>query len=288
MVHQKKRYLITLFVILSVLVSLVAAGCGKSDAPDKAAGTADKKTTTLKIGATPVPHAEILEFVKPILAKEGINLEIVVFQDYVQPNLALDQKDIDANYFQHFPYLETFVKERNLPLTAIAKVHIEPVGFYSQSIKSLDQVKNGDIIAIPNDPTNGGRALALLEKAGLIKLKDGVGIKGTEQDIVSNPKQLKIKALEAAQLPRALPDVAGAVINTNFALEAQLNPTKDALIIEDKDSPYANILVVRKDRANDPALQKLAQVLVSPEVRKFIEDKYKGAIVPTQELVENK
>lgn len=285
---QKSSKFVTLVIAFALLISLAVAGCGKSNAPEKAAGNSDKKTTTIKVGATPVPHAEILEFVKPILAKEGINLEIVVFQDYVQPNLALDQKDIDANFFQHFPYLETFTKERNLKLAATAKVHIEPVGFYSQKIKSLDQLKDGDIIAIPNDPTNGGRALALLQKAGLLKLKDGVGIKGTEADIVGNPKNLKIKALEAAQLPRALPDVAGAVINTNFALEAQLNPTKDALAIEDKDSPYANILVVRQDRVNDPALKKLAQVLVSPEVKKFIEDKYKGAIVPAQALVENK
>ncbi|MCE5284681.1 MAG: MetQ/NlpA family ABC transporter substrate-binding protein [Pelosinus sp.] len=282
---NKKQYLFSLGVIFLLAVSLVFAGCGQKNEAAKTAAPAEKKAVTIKVGATPVPHAEILEFIKSILAKEGINLEIVTFQDYVQPNLALDQKELDANFFQHIPYLETFNKDHNLKLVSIAKVHIEPIGFYSQAIKSLDQIKTGSTIAIPNDPTNGGRALALLEKAGLIKLKDGVGIKGTEQDIVNNPKQLKFKALEAAQLPRALPDVAGAVINTNYALEAKLNPGKDAIVIEGKDSPYANILVVKEDRAKEAALQKLAQVLTSPEVKKFIEDKYKGSILPAQELV---
>lgn len=281
---NKKQYLLTFGAILLLGLSAVFSGCGQTNTPAKA-DTADKKATTIKVGASPVPHAEILEFVKPILAKDGINLEIVTFQDYVQPNLALEQKELDANYFQHIPYLETFSKDHNLKLAAIAKVHIEPIGFYSESIKSLEQIKNGSTIAIPNDPTNGGRALALLAKAGLIKLKDGVGVKATEKDIVENPKQLKFSPLEAAQLPRALPDVAGAVINTNYALEAKLNPGKDALVIEGKDSPYANILVVKQDRAKEAALQKLAQVLTSPEVKKFIEDKYKGTILPAQELI---
>lgn len=285
---NKKYYLFSLGAILLVGFSLLFTGCGQNNAPTKAADNQEKKTITIKVGASPVPHAEILEFVKPILAKEGIKLEIITFQDYVQPNLALDQKELDANYFQHLPYLETFNNDHNLKLAAIAKVHIEPIGFYSQSIKSLDQIKEGSTIAIPNDPTNGGRALALLAKAGIIKLKDGVGIKGTEKDIIDNPKQLKFSPLEAAQLPRALPDVAGAVINTNYALEAKLNPAKDAIIIEGKDSPYANILVVKQERANEPALQKLAQVLTSAEVKKFIEDKYKGTILPAQELVSSK
>ena len=275
----------TLPVVLLLTLLVVVAGCGttvsSTSAPQNQGSTGGTaKTVTLKVGATPVPHAEILEFVKPILAKEGINLEIVPFTDYVQPNLALDKGDIDANFFQHQPYLDAFNKDHNLKLVAIGKVHIEPMGIYSKKIKSVSEFTNGDTIAIPNDPSNAGRALALLQKAGLIKLKDGVGIKGTIQDIVDNPKQLKVKMLDAAQLPRVLQDVAGAVINTNFALEAKLNPTKDAMFIEDKDSPYANILVVKDTRANDPNLQKLAKALNSPEVKKFIEDKYQGAIVP--------
>lgn len=282
--NRSKRYT-TILLSAVVSLSLFVAGCGNASAPIQTGSTSDKKSTTIKVGAVPVPHAEILEFVKPILAKEGINLEIVNFNDYVQPNLALDKGDIDANYFQHTPYLESFNKDHNLKLVALAKVHIEPMAFYSLKNKSLDQFKNGDTIAIPNDPTNAGRALALLEKAGLIKLKDGVGVKATVQDIADNPKQLKVTAMDAAQLPRVLQDVAGAVINTNYALEAKLNPTKDSLFIEDKDSPYANLLVVKQDRVNDPALLKLAQVLTTPEVKKFIEDKYQGSIVPAQGLI---
>lgn len=280
---RKNRCLAVLGSVL-IILSLFLAGCGQANTP-AATPNASDKGKTIKVGATPVPHTEILEFVKPILAKEGVNLEIVTFQDYVQPNLALNQGDLDANFFQHLPYLQTFNKEHNLKLVPLAKVHIEPMGFYSQKVSALDQLKPGDVIAIPNDPTNAGRALALLEKAGLIKLREGVGVNGTEQDIVSNPKQLHIKALDAAQLPRSLPDVAGAVINTNYALEAKLNPGQDALFIEDKDSPYANILVVKPERANDPALQRLAQVLVSPEVQKFIAEKYHGAVVPAPELL---
>lgn len=275
----------TFLVVLVLALAVVLAGCGTTApntpaAQNQGATGSAAKTVTLKVGATPVPHAEILEFVKPVLAKEGINLEVVSFTDYVQPNLALDKGDIDANFFQHQPYLDTFNKDHNLKLVSIAKVHIEPMGLYSKKVKTVAEFQNGDTITIPNDPSNAGRALALLQKAGLITLKDGVGIKGTVQDIVDNPKQLKVKMLDAAQLPRVLQDVAGAVINTNFALEAKLNPMKDAMFIEDKDSPYANILVVKDTRANDPNLQKLAKVLNSPEVKKFIQDKYQGSIVP--------
>lgn len=283
MFQHRRNLLLSLLTVLSLLTFLIA-GCGTGNETAKPAGDASKPVT-LKIGASAVPHAEILEFVKPILAKQGVNLEIVTFQDYVQPNLALDQGELDGNYFQHIPYLQKFNEDHKLKLIPVAKVHIEPIGLYSQKIKSLDQLKDGDIIAIPNDPTNAGRALALLEKAGLIHLKDGVGIKGTEQDIVDNPKHLNIKALEAAQLPRVLPDVTGAVINANYALEAKLNPGKDALFLEDKESPYANVLAVKPDRAKDPAIQKLIQVLLSPDVKKFIADKYQGAILPAQEVI---
>ena len=263
---------ITLILVSLLMVVMAVAGCGKS------APAADSKV--LKVGATAVPHAEILEVVKPLLEKEGIKLEIVEFSDYVQPNLAVSDKELDANFFQHTPYLEKFCAERNLKLVNVAGVHIEPMGIYSKNIKNLADTKDGAKVGIPNDPTNGGRALALLQSAKLLKLKDGVGINGTPSDIVENPKNFSIIEVEAALLPRSLDDVAISVINSNFALEAKLNPVKDSLFTEPKDSPYANIVAIRKGDENRPELQKLAKALTSPEVKKFIEDKYKGAVVP--------
>jgi D-methionine transport system substrate-binding protein len=265
-------------VLLFSLITLFISGCGAKQISQSQ--TEDTSKITIKVGATPVPHAQILNVVKPILAKEGINLEIVEFTDYVQPNLKLAEKELDANYFQHIPYLEDFSKEHNLNLTYIAKVHIEPMGIYSQKIKNLNELKEGATIAIPNDATNGGRALLLLQSAGVIKLKPDASIKATVSDIVENPKKIKISELEAATLPRVLSDVDAAVINTNYALEAGLIPTKDALFIESADSPYVNVLVVRKGDESRPELMKLAEALNSPEVKKFIEEKYKGAVVP--------
>ena len=235
---------------------------------------------TLSVAATPVPHAEILEFVKPQLAKEGVDLQIKVFTDYVQPNLQVAQKRLDANFFQHQPYLDEFNKSRGTDLVTVAQVHVEPFGIYSQKIKKLDEVREGAIVAIPSDATNGGRALLLLEKAGLIKLKDSANILATPKDIAENPKKLKFKELEAATLPRVLNQVDLALINTNYALEAKLNPTQDALLLEGKESPYANILVGRPDNKDSDAMQKLAKALNTPAVKEFIEEKYKGAVVP--------
>jgi len=235
---------------------------------------------TLSVAATPVPHAEILEFVKPQLAKEGVDLQIKVFTDYVQPNLQVAQKRLDANFFQHQPYLDEFNKSRGTDLVTVAQVHVEPFGIYSQKIKKLDELRDGAVVAIPSDATNGGRALLLLEKAGLIKLKDSANILATPKDIVENPKHLKFKELEAATLPRVLNQVDLALINTNYALEAKLNPTKDALLLEGKESPYANILVARPDNKDSDAVQKLAKALNSPAVKQFIEEKYQGAVVP--------
>lgn len=270
---QKSKLLLTLVALLSLIIT---AGCGsQTTAPGQ---TSNQKV--LKVGATPVPHAEILNIVKPLLAKDGIDLQIVEMTDYVRPNMALADKELDANFFQHLPYLNKFITEKHLDLASIASVHVEPMGIYSHKVKNLTDIANGATVAIPNDPTNGGRALLLLAKAGLIQLKEGVSIEATASDIVTNPKNLKIKELEAPQLPRSLDDVDVAIINTNYALEANLIPTKDALFIEQKDSPYANILVIRKGDENRPELQKLAEALKSPEVKKFIEEKYKGAIVP--------
>lgn len=273
---------IILLITLILTLSFAIVGCTKSnnnETSSNASNTSDKMTKIV-VGATPNPHAEILNVVKPILAKEGVDLEIKEFTDYVTPNTALADKQIDANFFQHVPYLEDFEKKKNVKLVPLVKVHVEPMGAYSKKIKSKDEIKDGATVAVPNDATNEGRALLLLQKEGLIKLKDSNGLTQTPRDIVDNPKHLKIVELEAPQLPRTLQDVDLAIINTNFALEANLNPLKDAIFMEDKDSPYANVLVVRPDNQNDPAIQKLAKALNSEEVKKFIEDKYKGAIVP--------
>ncbi|TRX73880.1 MetQ/NlpA family ABC transporter substrate-binding protein [Pseudomonas mangiferae] len=237
---------------------------------------------TLKVAATPVPHAEILEFLKPQLAKEGVELEVKVFTDYVQPNVQVAEKRLDANFFQHQPYLDEFNKSRktSVELVSVTGVHVEPFGAYSSKVKRLEDLPDGASVAIPNDATNGGRALLLLAKAGVITLKEGTGILATPKDIVGNPKHVKVRELEAATLPRVLPQVDLALINTNYALEAKLNPTQDALVIEGADSPYVNILVSRADNKDAPALQKLAQALHSPEVKQFIQEKYKGAVVP--------
>jgi D-methionine transport system substrate-binding protein len=270
--------------ILSTVLALSLAACGtKTETAPNASGGSDggeQKEITLKVGATPVPHAEILKFIQPKLKEQGINLEVKEFTDYVQPNVQLNEQQLDANFYQHIPYLEQFNKDQNMNLVPVVAVHIEPFGAYSKKIKKIDELADGATIALPNDPTNNGRALALLEKNGLIKLKDGVGIKGTVKDIVENKKNLQFKEVEAAMLPRVLEEVDLAMINTNYALEAKLVPTEDALIIEDKDSPYANYLVARPDNKDSEAIQKLAKELNSPDVKKFIEDTYKGAVVP--------
>ncbi|MCO6056154.1 MetQ/NlpA family ABC transporter substrate-binding protein [Pseudomonas sp. MOB-449] len=237
---------------------------------------------TLKVAATPVPHAEILEFIKPQLAKEGVDLQVKVFTDYVQPNVQVAEGRLDANFFQHQPYLDEFNKARQtkVKLVSVTGVHVEPFGAYSSKVKSLAELPEGAQVVIPNDATNGGRALLLLDKAGVIKLKDNTSITATPKDIVENPKGIKVRELEAATLPRVLNQVDLALINTNYALEAKLNPTKDALVIEGSDSPYVNILVAREDNQASADMQKLAKALNSPEVKKFIEEKYKGAVVP--------
>ena len=264
---------------LAGLLALGALVAGCSGEKKEAAQSSDKKVV-LKVGATPVPHAEILNEIKPLLAKDGIDLQIIEFTDYVKPNLSLNDKEIDANFFQHEPYLKKFAADRKLDLVNLIAVHIEPMGVYSKKLKDIKSVPDGAKVAIPNDPTNGGRALNILAKAGLIKLKDGVGISATVGDSVEYPKNLKITEAEAAMLPRTLDDVDLAVINSNFAMEAKLNPTKDALFIEPKDSPYANIVAVRKGDENRKEIQALKKALTSPEVKKFIEEKYKGAVIP--------
>lgn len=240
------------------------------------AQAADKLT----VAATAVPHAEILEFVKPKLAEQGVDMEVKVFTDYVQPNIQVAQERMDANFFQHQPYLTEFNDGKGTNLVSVVGVHVEPFGAYSNKIESLDDLEEGATIAIPNDPTNGGRALLLLQKAGLITLKDESKITATPRDIAENPLDLDFYELEAATLPRVLGQVDVAMINTNYALEAGLNPTEDALIIEGSDSPYVNILVSRPDNKDSEAMQKLADALTSEDVKSFIQKKYEGAVVP--------
>ena len=237
-------------------------------------------SVTLKVGATSVPHAEILNFIIPDLAAQGIKLEVIEFSDYVTPNIALAEKQLDANFFQHLPYLETFAAERKLSLESVVAVHVEPLGLYSKKYKKVSDFPNGAIIAIPNDPTNEGRALIFLQSKGLIKLKPNAGLQATVRDISENPKRFVFKEIEAPQLPRTLDDVAGSVINGNYALQSGFNPIKDSLLLEGGESPYANILVVRKGDSNDPRIQALAKALTSQKVKDFILSTYKGGVIP--------
>jgi D-methionine transport system substrate-binding protein len=243
--------------------------------------TAQAHAETLKVAASAIPHAEILEFVKPQLKAQGVELQIRVFTDYIQPNLQVAERQLDANFFQHKPYLDAFNKDRGTRLVVIpgSTVHVEPFGAYSRKIKNVTQLRNGAVIAIPNDPSNCARALLLLQKQGLIKLKDPSNILATARDIASNPKKLQIRELEAATLPRVLEDVDVALINTNYALAAKLQPTRDALFIEGSDSPYANLLAARSDNANSPGLRKLATALRTDAVKVFIQEKYRGAVL---------
>lgn len=273
----------TLAFISLTLVAVLAA-CGSKPAdnaePGGTTGGAGQEPVTLKVGASPAPHAKILEHIKPALEKEGVNLEIVEFTDYLLPNTQVDSKEIDANFFQHKPYLDNEIKERKLDLESVVAVHVEPLGAYSRTIKSADELKDGAVVAIPSDPSNAGRALTLLSKNGVIKLQDETKLEATAKDIVENPKNLTFKEVEAAMLPRMLDELDLAVINTNYALEAGLDPTKDALFIEDKENPYANLLVARPDNKDSDAIQKLAKALTSEDVKTFIEEEYKGAVIP--------
>ena len=267
-----KKAISVLLAAATVFTLLV--GCGSKSAGSK----------KIVVGATPAPHAEILEAAKEIVKEKGYELEIKEFTDYVQPNLSLHSGDLDANYFQHTPYLDDFNAEQKTNLVPIASIHYEPLGIYPGKAKSLDDLKDGAQVAIPNDTTNEARALLLLEANGLIKLDPNAGFKATPKDIVENPKNLKFIEIEAAQLVRSLEDVDIAVINGNYAIQGGLNAMTDALAKEEKDSvaatTYANVLVVRNGDEDREDLKALAEALQSEEVRKFIEEKYEGAVVP--------
>jgi len=257
----------TIKLLLALALILLLAACP------------GKKEDELTIGATPVPHAQLLELVKDDLAAQGILLKIVEFTDYVQPNMALIAGDLDANFFQHIPYLETN-EEWTAKLASAFGVHIEPFGLYSNRHNSIASLPNGATIAIPNDPSNGGRALLLLQANGLITLNPSAGLRATPRDITSNPRNFRFQQLEAAQLPRSLQDVDAATINGNFAMQAGFNPLKDSLIIEGADSPYVNIIAVQKGNENDPKIVALKNALLSPKIREFINNTYNGGVAP--------
>ena len=256
------------------------AGCGaKKDSSDK-----KEETKKIVIGASPSPHADILKVAKKELKKEGYELEIKEYSDYVQPNTALESGDLDANYFQHKPYLDDFNKQKKTHLVSAGTIHYEPFGIFPGKTKTLKDLKKGATVAVPNDTTNEARALLLLQDQGLIKLKDGAGLTATKKDIVENKKNLAIKEIEAAQIPRSLKDVDIAVVNGNYALEAGLKVNKDALATEDADSigakTYGNIVAVKKGNEKSDATKALVKALKSDAVKKYINDKYDGAVVP--------
>ncbi len=272
------------FLLIALLAISLFAACGSGESNDSG-NDQDVELQKIVVGASPTPHAEILAVVKDLLADQGYDLVIREFVDYVQPNLAVDNGDIDANYFQHRLYLDQFNVENGTDLTALVDVHYEPFGIYAGKADSLDELADGAMIAVPNDTTNEARALLLLESQGLIKLEENIGLEATVNNIVDNPKNLKIKEIEAAQLARSLPDVDLAVINGNYAIEAGLNVGTDALAIEDASSPtimtyYSNVLAVKVGNENRDDLKALADALVSPEVKAYIESTYEGAVVP--------
>ncbi|MDR2576330.1 MAG: MetQ/NlpA family ABC transporter substrate-binding protein [Treponema sp.] len=262
-----------------ILVSLLIAGALvlANNHKVEAKGNTQTSGSVLSVGATPVPHAELLNLIKDDLAAQGITLKVVEFTDYVQPNVAVLTGDLDANFFQHIPYLDSN-EEWKAKLVSAFGVHVEPFGLYSVKYKNINDLPNGATIAIPNDPSNGGRALLLLQAKGLITLKEGAGLTATARDVTGNPKNFRFRELEAAQLPRSLQDVDAATINGNYALEAGLNPIKDSLIIEGADSPYVNIVVVQKGKEGDSRIVALKKALLSQKIKDYINSHYDGGV----------
>ncbi|MFJ2772503.1 MetQ/NlpA family ABC transporter substrate-binding protein [Streptomyces sp. NPDC087300] len=263
----------------TLALALGLTACG-GDSGSGSGGSGDK----LVVGATPTPAGEVLAYVQQNLAKKaGLDLQITEFTDYVTPNTALQEGSLDANLYQHTPYLKDFNESKKTDLVPVTEVYLPPMGVYAKKVKDVADLGTGATVAVPNDTTNEGRALQLLAAKGVIGLKKGVGGTATPEDITSNPKKLTIKPLEPAQLPRSLDDLDAAVINNNYALDAGLSPKKDAILLESaKGNPYNNILAAKKGDEDDPRIKKLAKLLTSPEVKKFIEDKYKGSVLPVQ------
>jgi D-methionine transport system substrate-binding protein len=269
---------LTTAVLAAGALTFGLTACGSEDSSSAASSDS---SGPLVVAASPVPHAEILNYVKDNLAKKaGLDLEVKEFTDYVTPNTATEDGSVGANYFQNQPYLDDFNKKNGTHIVPVVTVHLEPLGLYSNKVKSADALKSGATIAVPNDSVNEARALKLLDANGIITLKDGVGNDATPADIAKNPKNLEFKELEAAQTPRSLDDVDAAVVNGNYAIEADLSPAKDALVLESaKDNPYGNFLAVKEGDEDDPRVKKLAELLTSAEVKKFIEDKYEGSVI---------
>lgn len=278
---KKIKWLSVTFLALLVLV---LGACGKDEktasSSSKDSKTDEKKEVTLKISASSTPHAEILKYIAPDLEKEGVKLDIVITEDGIQTNQQTANGELDANYFQHTPYLEQVNKDSGLDLVKVVGVHIEPFGVYSKKIKSIDELSNGAKVAVPKDPVNFSRALQLFAANHIIELNSAKTGDYTVEDITKNDKKIEFVPVDGPLLVRSLDDVEASAINTNYALEAGFKPKEDALIIEGIDSPYVNILVSRPDNKNDEAIQKLAKALTTEKVKKFIEDKYDGAVVP--------
>ena len=294
---------LTALLLTGVLAVSALTGCGSSSS-DKAADTTDKteeatdaaedtadtakaadgELTTIKVAASATPHAEILEQAKPLLAEQGYDLEVTVFDDYVQPNLVVESGDFDANYFQHIPYLDSFNEEKGTHLVNAGGIHYEPFGIYPGTKKSLDELAEGDSIAVPNDTTNEARALLLLQDNGIIKLKDGAGLTATKTDIVENPKNVEIVELEAAQVARVVDETAYVVLNGNYALEAGYSVGKDALAYETSDSEaaktYVNVIAVKEGNENSDAIKALVDTLKSDDIKNYINETYDGAVIP--------
>ncbi|KQV35010.1 MULTISPECIES: MetQ/NlpA family ABC transporter substrate-binding protein [unclassified Rhizobium] len=243
--------------------------------------TGAAQAETIKVGVTPGEHAQIMEKVKEVAAKKGLDIEILEFSDYVVPNQALADGDINANSFQHQPYLDNQIADRGFDLVSIGKTITTPMGVYSKKVKNLGELADGATVAIPNDPTNGGRALLILAKQGLIKVNPDVGLKATPADVTENPKNIQFSELDAAQLPRSLDDVDAAVINTNYAMEAGLHPKTDAIAIEDAESPYANVIVVKSADKDAPWAKTLVEAYHDDSIKTFINDEFKGALIPS-------
>ena len=278
------KKILTLILALTMAVGLAACGSTEAPAEETTESAEPTETITLKVAASPTPHAEILAQVVDVLAEQGIDLQITEYGDYVIPNTAVEEGDEDANFFQHTPYLDQFNEENGTHLVSVAKIHYEPMGIYAGKTASLEELPDGAVIAVPNDVTNEARALLLLEAQGLIEVDDEAGLNATPNDITSNPKNLQFKELEAAMLPQTVEEVDLSIINSNYALQGGLNPATDALASEDPDSDaaqtYANIIAVKEGNENNEAIQALVKALQSDAVREYINETYSGAVVP--------
>ena len=260
-----------LLILFTMFIFIISCGSNSSNSVKK---------EKLKVAATAIPAGEVLEVVKEDLLKEGIDMEIIIFNDYIQPNKVLQSKEVDVNLFQHVPYMENFAKKHGFEMVSVGKIYLPTLALYSKKIKNISELKNGDTILLPNDPTNLARSLILLDKSGIIKLSDNKKMDSTLKDIVENPKNIKFNELSAEQLAPRLPEVAASIVNSSFALDAGLSYKEDGILAEGKDSPYANALVTLKGNENDERIQKLVKALQSEKIKKFIEEKYKGSVIP--------